>query len=187
LSRALKKYTKKSFPVEGVRRFLEPGPIVLVSSALNGEENIMTMGWHSMMGYDMIGCYIWEANYSHNMIKKSKQCCINIPEVHLMEQSIAIGNSTGAEIDKFTAFGLTPVPAKKIEAPLIKECYANLECEVIDSHLVSKYNFFILQVVAAHAATAPKYPKTFHYTGDGVFMLSGSHANRSKLFNPEML
>ena len=139
------------------------------------------------MGYDMIGCYIWDENYSHHLIKKSKQCCINLPEVHLIDQTIAVGNSTGAEIDKFTEFGLTPVPAKKINAPLIKECYANFECNVIDARMINQYNFFVMQVVAAHVASAPKYPNTFHYTGDGVFMLSGDHINRRKLFKPEML
>ena len=44
-----------------------------------------------------------------------------------------------------------------------------------------------MQCVAARVAVAPKYPKTFHYTGDGVFMLSGEHVNKRKLFKPEML
>lgn len=149
--------------------------------------NIFTMGWHCMMGYDMIGCYIWDADYSHNMIKHSKECVINVPEVHLLDTAVRIGNTTGAEIDKFAEFGLTPVPAKHVNAPLIKECFANFECKIMDSHLIREYNFFILQVVAAHVATSPKYPKTFHYTGDGVFMLSGAHASRRKLFKPEML
>ncbi|WFM70192.1 hypothetical protein [Halomonas sp. CKK8] len=32
-------------PLDRVRRYLEPGPIVLVSSAWQGERNIMTLGW----------------------------------------------------------------------------------------------------------------------------------------------
>jgi flavin reductase (DIM6/NTAB) family NADH-FMN oxidoreductase RutF len=53
-------YTKKDFPTENVRRFLEPGPIVLVSSAHKGKTNIMTMGWHMMMEFQpaLIGCCI---------------------------------------------------------------------------------------------------------------------------------
>jgi flavin reductase (DIM6/NTAB) family NADH-FMN oxidoreductase RutF len=45
------KYTKKDFPVGNVRRLLEPGPIVLVSSAHNDQTNIMTMGWHMVMEF----------------------------------------------------------------------------------------------------------------------------------------
>ena len=40
------KYDKRNFPVDKVRRYLEPGPIVLVSSAWRGKTNTMTMGWH---------------------------------------------------------------------------------------------------------------------------------------------
>ena len=49
---AAKSHKKKDFPVSNVRRFLEPGPIVLVSSAHEGEKNIMTMGWHMIMEFE---------------------------------------------------------------------------------------------------------------------------------------
>lgn len=38
-----KQYKKLGFQVEGIRRYLEPGPIVLVSSSYKGESNIMTI------------------------------------------------------------------------------------------------------------------------------------------------
>jgi len=75
----------------------------------------------------------------------------------------------------------------RIETPLIKECYANFECKVIETDMINTYSFFILQCVASHAAVTAKYPKTFHYKGDGVFMFSGKHISRRKLFKPEML
>lgn len=183
------KYTKRSFPPDGVRRFIEPGPIVLVSSAWKGEQNIMTMGWHTMMGFEpaLIGCYIWDENYSQQLIKKSKECVINVPEVHMLDTVVRIGNCSGAEVDKFAKFGLTAQKAAKVNAPLIKECFANFECKLYESRLINEYNFFIWEVVKAHVAMQPKYPKTFHYTGDGVFMLSGEHVSRRKLFKPDRL
>lgn len=182
-------YTKRSFPPDGVRRFIEPGPIVLVSSAWKGEQNIMTMGWHTMMGFQpaLIGCYIWDENYSQQLIKKSKECVINVPEVHMLDTVVRIGNCSGRDVDKFAEFGLTAQKASKVTAPLIKECFANFECKLYESRLIDEYNFFIWEVVKAHVATRPKYPKTFHYTGDGVFMLSGEHVSRRKLFKPDRL
>jgi len=38
--------------VAEVRRFLEPGPVVLLSSAWQDERNIMTMGWHMVMEFE---------------------------------------------------------------------------------------------------------------------------------------
>ena len=56
-------YRKYDFPVSKVRRYLEPGPVVLVSSAYKGENNIMTMGWHTIMEFSpsLIGCMITAA------------------------------------------------------------------------------------------------------------------------------
>ena len=45
----MKPFNKKDLPVSKIRRLLEPGPIVLVSSTLRGKTNIMTMGWHMVM------------------------------------------------------------------------------------------------------------------------------------------
>ena len=89
------------------------------------------------------------------MIKKSRECVINVPTADMIDQVIGIGNCDGDEVDKFKSFHLTPDDATKVGAPLIRECFANLECRIFDAHLVKKYNFFILEVVKAHVATAP--------------------------------
>jgi flavin reductase (DIM6/NTAB) family NADH-FMN oxidoreductase RutF len=184
----MRAFKKADFPVAKIRRFLEPGPIVLVSSAWRGETNIMTMGWHTVMEFEpsMIGCCVF-SDYSSNLIKRSKECVINIPTVDLATVVVGIGNSTGAEVDKFAKFKLTAVRGAKVDAPLIKECYANFECKVIDASFLRKYHFFILEVVKAYAAIAPKYPRTIHYRGDGVFMVSGRHINLRSKFKPENL
>jgi hypothetical protein len=49
------------------------------------------------------------------------------------------------------------------------------------------YNFFIFEVVKAHVAPSPRHPETLHYTGDGVFMVSGKIISRRAQFRPEML
>jgi len=188
-NRDSKTYTKRDFPIEKIRRFLEPGPIVLVSSAYKGETDIMTMGWHMVMEFSpsLIGCLISNGNHSFELIKKSGECVFNIPEYHMIDTVIGIGNCHGGEIDKFEKFGLIPQKAHKVSAPLIKECYAHFECKLEDATMISKYNFFIFEVVKAQAATSPKYPKTVHYRGDGVFMISGENKSYRKQFKPEML
>ncbi len=72
---------KTDFPVSQVRRYLEPGPIVLVSSKSRGKTNIMTMGWHMVMEFSpsLIGCLISSGNRSHRMIRDSGECVINLP------------------------------------------------------------------------------------------------------------
>ena len=181
----MKHYAKKDFPVEKTRRFLEPGPIVLITSAHKGERNIMTLGWHMMLEYDRVGCFIWDQNHSFDLVRRSRQCVINLPTADLIDAVIGIGNTHASEhdkIDKFDRIGLTPVAAAKVRAPLIAECYASFECELIDASLINKYSLFVFEVVKAHVATSPKYPTTVHYRGDGVFMISGKNVSHRRRF-----
>ena len=182
-------YRKKAYPLPGIRRFLEPGPIVLVSSSWKGASNIMTMGWHMMLGFSpaLFGCYIWEANHSYEMLRRSRQCVLNVPTVDLIDAVVSIGNCHGSEVDKFKQFGLTPRRATKVKAPLIAECYANFECRLHEDRVIRGYGLFIWEVVKAHVAVSPKRPQTLHYRGDGEFMVSGGWLSRRAHFKSDNL
>ena len=166
---------KKSFPLSEVYRLLEPGPVVLLATVRAGRPNVMPMSWHLLMEFTppLVGCVVSNGNYSFASLKKSRECVINIPTVELAKTVVACGNTTGKSVDKFKAFGLTALPAKCVKAPLIAECYASLECKVVDVMLVTKYNFFILEVVQAWIDPTQKRPRTIHHQGEGEFMLPG--------------
>ena len=166
---------KRSLPLSRVYRLLEPGPVVLVTTARKGRPNIMTMSWHTMMDFEppIVGCVISNRNYSFDSVKTTRECVINIPTVELAKKVVACGNTSGRKVDKFDIFDLTPAPASCVKAPLIDECYANLECKVVDVRLAAKYNFFILQVLKAWIDPAWKAPRTIHHRGKGEFMVAG--------------
>ena len=174
-------------PVTDARRLLEPGPIILVSSSWKGQTNVMTMGWHMMLGFDRIGFYVWEENHSFEMIRRSKQCVINLPTLAMIDAVVDIGNCSGRDVDKFERFGLTAEKAVIVDAPLIADCHANFECELADGRQVGKHGLFIWDVVKAHVAVSPKNPRTMHYRGDGQFMVSGREISRRGRFKPGML
>jgi flavin reductase (DIM6/NTAB) family NADH-FMN oxidoreductase RutF len=173
-------YSKQDVPLHKIRRYLEPGPIVLVSYARKGERNIMTMGWHTVMEFSpsLVGCVIASSNHSFELIRKSRECVINLPTTSLLDAVVGIGTSSGSEVDKFAEYGLTPESVDGVEAPAIRECHAQFACRLYDDSLVDKYNFFIWEVVAARAARTPKHPETVHYTGEGVFMVAGKVVSR---------
>lgn len=180
---------KHEVPVSGIRRWLEPGPVVLVSSRWQGRANVMTLGWHTVMEFtpSLVGCVIAASNHSFSMIRESGQCVINLPTVELLDAVVGVGNTSGAEIDKFQAFGLTAEPSLEVAAPAIAECHAHFECRLYDDALVDRYNFFVFEVVRARVATAPEHPRTVHYLGEGRFMVAGEILDRSSLFRPDML
>jgi flavin reductase (DIM6/NTAB) family NADH-FMN oxidoreductase RutF len=180
---------KVDLPVHRIRAFLEPGPIVLVSSADGQRRNIMTMGWHTVMEFtpSLVGCVIAGGNHSFDIIRATGECVINLPTSDLVDQVVGIGNISGEQVDKFDRFGLTAEPSDQVSAPRIAECHANFECRLYDDSLIDRYNFFIFEVVKAQVAKTPKNPETLHYTGDGVFLLSGKTVSRRRLFRPALL
>ena len=167
--------TKKSFPLSKVYGLLEPGPGVMVTTIRNWRPNIMTMSWHTMMEFEppLVGCVISNRNYTFGILKATKECVINIPTVELAVKVVGCGNTSGAMTDKFAAFGLTPVSAARVKAPLIGECYANLECKLVDTRMTAKYCFFILEVIKAWIDPSVKRPRTIHHLGKGTFMVAG--------------
>jgi len=166
---------RRSLPLSKAYGLLEPGPVVLVTTAHQGRSNIMTQSWHTMMEFEppLIGCVISARNYSFDLLTASRECVFNIPTAELLKQVVGIGNSSGKKLNKFAKFGLTSVAAGCVQAPLIDECYANLECKIADRKLVNSYNFFILEVLQAWIVPGIKEPQTLHHRGNGNFMVAG--------------
>lgn len=167
--------SKRTLNLAKAYTLLEPGPVVLITTAHKDRRNIMTLSWHCMMEFEppRVGFVMSNANDSFALLKTAKECVINIPTVEIAKQVVAVGNSHGSKVDKFAAFGLTAKPATQVQAPLIAECYANLECRVADTRLVNQYNFFVLEVVKGWIDTSVKNPRTLHHRGNGVFMVAG--------------
>ncbi|MGA2170653.1 MAG: flavin reductase family protein [Terracidiphilus sp.] len=165
----------KDLPLAKVYQLLEPGPVVLLTTAHKGRTNVMTMSWHMMVEFEppLIACVVSNANYSFDALRKKKECVIAVPAIQLASKVVGIGNCSGRDVDKFERFGLTPAPAKRVAPPLVAECFANLECSVVDTHLVNKFNLFILEVLKAWTDPAQKHPKTIHHRGFGSFAVDG--------------
>jgi hypothetical protein len=81
-------FRKKDYPVSEIRRYLEPGPVVLVSSAWKENTNIITMGWHMVLEFSpsLVACCISSTNHSFEMIRRSQECVINVPATDLVKQ-----------------------------------------------------------------------------------------------------
>jgi flavin reductase (DIM6/NTAB) family NADH-FMN oxidoreductase RutF len=165
----------KDLPLANVYRLLEPGPVVLVTTAARRRANVMAMSWHMMVEFEppLVACVVSGANHSFAALRATGECVIAIPARRLARQVVQVGNSSGRDIDKFAAFGLTPAPAARVRAPLIAECFANLECKVSDRRLVDRYNLFVLEVLKAWVDPAQKKPKTIHHHGYGTFVVDG--------------
>jgi flavin reductase (DIM6/NTAB) family NADH-FMN oxidoreductase RutF len=165
----------KSLPLSKVYQLLEPGPVVLLTTSRNGRANVMTMSWHMMVDFEppLIACIVSNRDHSFVALRKTKECVIAIPAVELAEKVVAIGNCSGRDVDKFSAFHLTPKKAEYVSAPLVAECFANIECRVVDTRLVNRYGLFVLEGVKAWIDPEQEYRKTIHHKGFGKFVVDG--------------
>jgi len=165
----------RNLALSKVYQLIEPGPVVLLTTASNGKSNVMTMSWHMMVDFvpPLVACVVSSSDYSFTALMSERQCVIAIPDAKLAPVVVKVGNSSGRTIDKFKKFALTPLPAELVAAPLIGECFANLECKVVDTSLVDRFGIIVLEVVKAWVDPQQKRPKTIHHHGYGNFVVDG--------------
>lgn len=159
---------------------IEPGPVVLVTTSDGGKNNVMTISWTMVVDFTpqfTLTTGAW--NHSFKALRKTRECVIAIPAVDMLDKVVGIGTCSGADTDKFDKFRLTPLPAKRVGAPLIKECLANIECKVVD--IVGRHNIVVLEAVAAHVDPGRKETRMLHAVGDGTFIADGRKLDRRKL------
>ena len=166
---------KRAYPQAKVYRLLEPGPVVMVTTEHKGRPNVMTLAWHTMVDFEppLVGFVMSDRNFSFAALEATRECVINIPTAELAKAAVGCGNVSGRRVDKFARFRLTPLPASRVAPPLIGECYANLECRVVDRRMVAKYGFFVLEVLKAWVDPSVKEPRTLHHRGGDDFMVAG--------------
>ncbi len=166
---------KRALPLERVYQLLEPGPVVLLTTARKGRANVMTLSWHAMLDFvpPLVCLVVSRQDYSRGLLNPTKQCVINIPDAPLARAVVGVGNCSGRDADKFARFGLTKVPATVVRPPMIQECFASLECRVVDSSMADVYDLFVVEVIAAWADSRAENPRTLHHRGLGNFMIAG--------------
>ncbi|MBN8929393.1 MAG: flavin reductase [Rhodospirillales bacterium 69-11] len=164
---------------------IEPGPVVLVTTHDGQAHNVMTISWTMVLDFSPRFAITTEAwNHSYAALTRTRECVIAVPTVDLLDVVVGVGTCSGADTDKFRTFGLTPVTARHVQAPLIAECLANIECRVID--IVERHDIVVLEAVAAHRDDGRREKRLIHAVGDGTFTVDGRrferrNAMRSKL------
>lgn len=163
--------------------------MVLLTTRHAGQDNVMALGWHQVLDVDpsFISCVVSRGSRSFDMLRATGQGVLNVPTGEMLDAVVQAGNCSGAEVDKFAAFGLDREEAHDVDAPLLPQCHARLECRLRDDRAVERYNLFILEVTHITARTVPEEPEYLHYQGDGVFSLSGRRVSRRRMFRPELL
>ena len=59
---------RRTFPLSKVYGLLEPGPVVLLTTADKGRANVMTQSWHTMLDFEppLVACVVSNRNFTFN-------------------------------------------------------------------------------------------------------------------------
>ncbi len=145
---------KRPLDLAQAARLLEPGPLALVTSLFRSQHNVMTAAWLVPLGFDppRVGVAIHPSRLTHEFVSRSEQFGLSIPTLDLLNAVHRCGLESGRDRDKFVSAGLTPMDAVEIEAPLVEECVAHIECGVVERLRLSDHDLFVGEVLAVSAA-----------------------------------
>lgn len=143
---------KKTFASSKMLQAGPPSSVVMVTCIdSKGKPNIITLGMYMPISHDpsLICIGVSPNRYSHRLIEETGEFVVNVPSIELKDAMHLCGTKSGKNCDKFKEAGLTPIPAERVKPPLIKECFSNLECRVVQRHECGDHTLFVGEVLAA--------------------------------------
>lgn len=176
----------QAVPLDKAYLLLNHGPTIMITSAAEGKTNIMSAAWSTPLDFSppKLIIIVDKQTYSQELINNSGEFTVLIPSKKMAKQVLQVGSCTGRDIDKFSQFNLEKLPAKTIQAPLVKGCLACLECKLIrEPHNQTTYDLYIGEVTAAWADTEvfsegrwhikQDDKRSLHYQAGGEFFAIG--------------
>ncbi len=144
---------KEQIPINKAHRLINAGCVVLITSAFDNKENIMSLAWQTPLSSKplLIGIAVAQAHLTHEYIINSREFVINIPGWNLLEKVIFCGKNKGRNTDKIKESGLRFTPASTVEVPVVEDCLANIECRVTENVTTGDHSFFVAEVLNAAA------------------------------------
>lgn len=113
-----------------------PSPLFVVTTyKSNGKPNACLQSWAcfngSPNGFYAILSSVNKSGHLYKSITERKEAVLNFPSDDWYDKCLDTIRNNGFENDEITMSGLTPQPASIVDAPLIKECFLNLECRYL--------------------------------------------------------
>ena len=112
-----------------------PSPMFLVTTyKANGLTNACMQSWSTFTsaghgkGYYAILGSVNKGGHLYSTLKENHEAVINFFSADCYDACMATIRHNEMETDEIAAAGLTAEPASWVHAPLVRECFMNLEC-----------------------------------------------------------
>jgi flavin reductase (DIM6/NTAB) family NADH-FMN oxidoreductase RutF len=133
--------------MERIYQMLYPVRVCLITCRHGGKDNVMAASWVFPLSMDppLFGVSVSPKRHSHRIIRESGAFGINLPGPELQAAVAACGTKSGRDADKFLEAGLAKEDGLRV--PLIRECLASIECEVVGELEAGDHTVFIGKAV----------------------------------------
>jgi flavin reductase (DIM6/NTAB) family NADH-FMN oxidoreductase RutF len=110
---------------------LSPLPVVLVGAMVNEHPNYLVIGYMCPFNFAKhIFFSLYKKRYTSIGINEYKTFSVNIPSEDLLTETNICGSKSGRDVDKAKLFDNFYGELKN--APMIRQCPINIECEVAE-------------------------------------------------------
>jgi flavin reductase (DIM6/NTAB) family NADH-FMN oxidoreductase RutF len=146
-----------------------PRETIIVTCKDSTSADAVTLSWHSPLSFDpfLYGISLYIKRKSLEIIKNSKEFCINFPTENMAELALFCGTKSGHKVDKFKEGSIEKENCESIDCPRIKDCSAYLECTAIDFVEVGDHIMVVGKVIKEVKGTMEK--KLFQSNISGPF------------------
>lgn len=119
---------------DDILEVLKQGRALLMGKTKEGKPNPMTIAWGSIMyawNKPIFMAMVRKSRYTYELLESNNSFSVNLLSKDYQKALQFCGTKSGRDYDKFEATQLTPVAAKSINVPIIKEAFFNMECKII--------------------------------------------------------
>lgn len=135
-----------------------PSPLFVVTSyKSNNMPNACMQSWTTFTGNEK-GFYailsaVNKNGHLYKTLIERKEAVINFMSAEIYDKCLKTIRNNQFEVDEITSSGLTIAPAKMVKAPMIEECFINLECKFVWEKEIKEgddYVIVCLEIVNVH-------------------------------------
>ncbi len=139
-------------PSEHSNRIINAGSVILLCATYNKNTTISTIAWHMPVSKfpNMIALAISKKGYSLELLSKSGEFCINLPDISMLEAVKYCGTHSGRDVDKFKKTCLSSLKCKQITTFYIDECLAHIECKLHKLNIFGDHTIVIGEVLTSY-------------------------------------
>ena len=129
-----------------------PNLVTIAGVRSEGKDNLIPLAWFSPVSFDppLVCILVAPKRFSHDMIVRSGCFTLNFIPYDQAELVRNLGSTSGRDLDKFEAFDIPKQEAERIDAPIMGNAYAALECRLVDRRTHGDHSLFVGEILRTH-------------------------------------